>query len=1114
MDKKEIITNLKRSLEHIYINFRSRTDPKEWKNIISSAYKEQPFHTAIAVINFVQKHHLMPRSVWQAICNSIDLRNNPAEMSEIFSQHVINKLFYNMVNPDPIRYAYISPDKSDDDIKTILDLAENALFHMEKGQIYLAGKYVRELKEYCPTHPDVLEMQSLYSELRVSGGVYTDEFRKGGKAVRNSVDERTDIGVQFIKERKYKEAVEFYEDSVKNNYGGYSDYYTLGSLYLQINDLKKADTIADFFLDINKEPSYANILKGMVLEAKNRFDDALFYYNKGFELSRSQTAKNMRDRLADFLEYERKEKNKGQENKPNGRDIGRIPAVKAASGAEPESRNKVYELPAFELSEALKVLYDAYRLEEQVNSVPAISEKILSIADNIEESVKKGRFSQAYYELRRKAASYPDSSLLKFKKAFVLYLMERELEARVLLVEIKESDYLYERCQYMIEDIDYNIAENGRFDGIPDITLAEILFNAGNYNEALNVFAAADTSKMNAKAWSIRGRCELNENHINDAFSSLSRAYRADINYSRVRDLIGMIFQVKGDYAGALRMYNEAIAAEEDPLKACEMKAALLYYNGKTNELLKFRNDAEAILNKGSDVDGYAGLVYLSDDRKNTEKGILCIEKALNSGSDRAEFYKAAIDAYMETENYTRALMYAEAGISITDGLDEFYIRKAEILYFSGKINAADIVANMILNQYPDSAEIQYLIGMINSSRGKDREAVKWLHSAANMNQQNHKYASALADKCFETGDMVAAVKYYTKAIELDKMDYISYKRRAVIHSRINEDETALEDINRAMLLNPDDPEIYVIIGNILSGYESQESDEMSVPKEVSAGSENQEENESSDSADEKDEETGENIEHEKHVRIFTAEEIKRYETSDLEFTHELERDSEYYYTKALTLAPEYREGYICRAKFYAEKNRIKAALADIEKAISLNKDENDSYMVRGIIYHIAGDNDKAIMDFEKVLSIDGSNLQAYSYIAKCCNELGRYEEAIDIAEEGLTVDPEFFNLYVNRGVAYFNLLKYNQAIEDFRRIIMKKNAVNTAAVESAYKFRGLTYEKMNRYVEAISDYRMFLKYNPDNEEVKARLKNLESYLEPEKTKTRSKFTLFRRSSK
>ena len=174
-----------------------------------------------------------------------------------------------------------------------------------------------------------------------------------------------------------------------------------------------------------------------------------------------------------------------------------------------------------------------------------------------------------------------------------------------------------------------------------------------------------------------------------------------------------------------------------------------------------------------------------------------------------------------------------------------------------------------------------------------------------------------------------------------------------------------------------------------------------------------------------------------------------------------------------------------------------------------LDEDQGDAYMTRGMIHHLRNENVQAVNDFERAAKTDRFALQAYSYIAKCNNALRDYNAAVEAADKGLELDSSFLNLYVNRGVALFNLEKYYQAAEDFKRVIQKKNEVNTAAVEAAYRFSGMTNEKLGNKEEALNDYRMLMKYDPDHPDIKQRMAELESQIETSEKKHR--FSFFRR---
>ena len=76
--------------------------------------------------------------------------------------------------------------------------------------------------------------------------------------------------------------------------------------------------------------------------------------------------------------------------------------------------------------------------------------------------------------------------------------------------------------------------------------------------------------------------------------------------------------------------------------------------------------------------------------------------------------------------------------------------------------------------------------------------------------------------------------------------------------------------------------------------------------------------------------------------------------------------------------------------------------------------------------------------------------------------------------------------VYVNRGLTYYRMAKYNKAIADFNTAlkIVPKNAY-------AYNNRGLTHEKMGNRALAIRDYRTALKIDPTLWRTKTNLERL-----------------------
>ena len=1049
MGNNGILKKLKKTLEDIYNDFRSRIDPEPWKKAVREAYSEEPGETAVQVVDFMLTHEYVPSKVWRAVCNAADIKNRPVMLSDIYSNAAVNSILDRMSTEEPLRYAYISSDSSDEDIRHIMEAAESAERYLEKGQIYLAEKAMNSLSSFCPTHPDVLDMRKKLADVKCTGGVDVVRdmlpFRsKARDSMRAACDESdTEAAAQRL------------ENAIADNYKCYEAYYPLGMIYLKNDDIQKADYIADVMLDLGHERADACLLKGRVLEAQGKNEDAFFYYDRaqrnGADDAGSREAAEERKRLLaefepDYVEY------------------------------DPEK------------AEAADVKRNYLDNEESA---------AIEVVKETDALIKRGRLTEAYYELVKRSQEYSRSELLKFKKAMALYLMKKEPEAREVFISVGENSPLHVRAEYLIKDIDFNIVENRKFESIRPSDMAEIFFGTGRYAEALSAYKQVDESAMSARMWSQRSRCEAEEDMLNAAVHSIDMALKKDFRLEEAYELAAIIYQAKGENENALAIYDEAVrlSAARGNTRVCALKSALLYAMGKHREVLEFRNQLENRGVPASAADGYAGLVQLYGKPDSAKQGLEYLERAIASGASDTRFYTAAVNACIAQKQFFRAMLYIEKGLASADEPEALYIDKCKTLYMAGKLDSAFTNAGMLLTKDPDAAEVQYIMGCIHSERGEERDAVKWLKSAAETDKECHKYAYAVADKCFMTGDTANALTYYSRAIVLDSSDHLSFKRRALIYMMRDEDEKAAEDIKCAILLKEDDPEVYMMLGDLLSGYELEEDLDL---EGSSAGSA---ETETASETDGKTEEA-ENSE-------AAADNAEKTETDIDQITAVQEKDAEYYYSKAIELDPDYRQAYISRARFYMENRRLDDALRDIQKAVDLDDGEGDAYMTRGIIHHLRNENVQAINDFERAAQTEHFVLQAYSYIAKCNNALRDYNAAVEAADAGLAIDSDFLNLYVNRGVALFNLEKYHQAAEDFKRVIQKKNAVNTAAVETAYRFRGMTNEKLGEKQEALSDYRMLMKYNSDHPDIKQRISELESQLEINEKKHR--FSLFRR---
>lgn len=1038
MSDQQIRDGLNKTLEQYYRNLGARIDVGIWNSLISDAYQTDPFVTVITVLEFLQTHCYMPRDVLKTIYEAIDLKNHPAQAAAVLGTGAVFRHFKELQKEPALTFGKLPGNFTEDDVAEVVDSAREFRKYLDKGRIYLAQIAIGVLRSMCPENAEIEELYESYLETRADGGIPVERFRYHAK-IKEGPDSAEIRKV--LEDGRLSDAAGIFEKAISEDYRDYKAYYCLGNIYLLQSEDSKADYIADLMLDTGDEIQMALLLKGRVLACRNQMEDALFYYDAACRRNREDAeASRLRDRALAALE----------------------------SGEEQDGQEDFLFLE---------------RVSEHKDEFEGIriSSDILNTVEYTDSLVRAGRLTEAYYELVKKSEVHPGESLLIFKQGYALYLMEREYDARNILQTIGEDDFLYERAKQIIADIDRNITDNGKFDDIPPVELARILFAAGEYVSALEILNNMDVSSMNDTAWSIKGRCEIEKGSLRNAMDSFHNAIEYNYQVDNAREMIAMIHQAEGEYDKALDMYDQAIKMSANPELLCNLKAGLLHSMNREEEMLQFRNSSYALLGKACDADGYAGLILMKDEETH-EEGLHYLRGAIESNSGVAEFYPAYIDALLENGRFYQALFCADDGIINTGLGDVIAQKKAEILLRQGRYDLASAIAEGLLRKKPDDSDLHYLYGRIEYALGHEREAIEWLESAVGLDHGSHEYIFTLAQCYYRIQDYDHALFYYTKAILLDENDCESFKKRANIYLKKEEDKKALEDINRAMLLDPNDPETYMLIGNILAGYEAEEY--IQIEDADSAGAV-----EEADTASGEEDDIPE--EDDKKTDADTS------ETGE-DILDDLEKDSEYYYNKVLSIDPTFVDGYICRAKYYTEHGKSKKALADIDTALEIEPDSARLYMLRGIICHLSGDNQSAVQAFEKVAREDPDNLTAFSYLAKCYNAVGRYDDALKSANDGLKKNDEFTNLYVNRGVTLYNLGRYDDAIEDFNRVLLHRNQVNTAAIEATHRYKGLAFEKLGRTEEAITDYRMLLRYDPQSSGVKEHIAKLEEELEYE----------------
>ncbi len=150
------------------------------------------------------------------------------------------------------------------------------------------------------------------------------------------------------------------------------------------------------------------------------------------------------------------------------------------------------------------------------------------------------------------------------------------------------------------------------------------------------------------------------------------------------------------------------------------------------------------------------------------------------------------------------------------------------------------------------------------------------------------------------------------------------------------------------------------------------------------------------------------------------------------------------------------------------EKRRLR------ERIIKLSPASEYGLFSRAYLFYLAEDNTTAIELYSQAINKNSIFWQAYFNRGVAYDDLKKYDEAISDYSKSISINPNFAKNYNRRGYDYYFKEKYDEAISDFTKaIIINPND------DYAYYFRGLSFYSKKKYNEAVSDLTKAISIDP-----------------------------------
>ncbi|OGS28684.1 MAG: hypothetical protein A2218_09930 [Elusimicrobia bacterium RIFOXYA2_FULL_53_38] len=297
----------------------------------------------------------------------------------------------------------------------------------------------------------------------------------------------------------------------------------------------------------------------------------------------------------------------------------------------------------------------------------------------------------------------------------------------------------------------------------------------------------------------------------------------------------------------------------------------------------------------------------------------------------------------------------------------------------------------------------------------EDRQRTETVLKKLKENYPNHSgVQSAVAQYYNDIRNYDMAADAATDAISLDPGNSDAYKARALAKVSLQDRKGAIEDINKALEIDPQDESAKILSALVdskkdMTGLKSLSS--LQEMRKALSGAEvpGAAKPAAGDSVDGMPDEEG--------------------------------------FLETGPQAPDYAKSnsYLKTASSKNQLGDYESALKYAALSIEKNPANLEAYLERANACNFLGRYDEAIKDATYVIGRDPANAQALNMRAWALNRKGMSKDAETDANKAIDINPDFADAWFNRALAYEKQGNYKQMLEDFRQ---------AAALNSAYGAR------------------------------------------------------------
>lgn len=300
---------------------------------------------------------------------------------------------------------------------------------------------------------------------------------------------------------------------------------------------------------------------------------------------------------------------------------------------------------------------------------------------------------------------------------------------------------------------------------------------------------------------------------------------------------------------------------------------------------------------------------------------------------------------------------------------------QAVAFHQGGNLGQAQELYGLLLQYWPENAEVLRLLGLAKYQLGHPEESVALLERAIALQPDRAESYNYLANAQQGLGHLAEAVTNYGRALALHPHYAEALANRSVALNQLQRYDEALRDIDAALAIAPDSAASLNGRGNVLhrlgrldEARQSYERALVLVPNYAEA-----------------------------HTNL-----------GNVLREQGLFADALACYEQALAIAPDYALALNNRGNVFQNLRRFEEALADYNRALELAPAYADAYNNLGNVLQQMRYCEAAVAAYDHALAINPQLATACYNKATALQELKRFEEALDSCQRALAIDPDY----------------------------------------------------------------------------------------------------------